>query len=214
MKRNMWTRERIAHLIRLQGDGLSAASISHALGNDDKTGQPIFSRNAVLGKLFRLGLSNLDAPKTPRKKPVRKPVPAGVKTKGASPQNASDKSLAIVPVIPAKRAANGKLLNVLSLTKVNCRWPIGNPGEEGFGFCGHHCAADKSYCDEHSAIAYKAVSKYKTGQYSYVEKTYIAKHWNKGSGVVAISKSLNRSPGSIKTIAADILKLRVVGEAA
>lgn len=34
-----------------------------------------------------------------------------------------------------------------------CKWPIGDPGEEGFHFCGARCAGN--YCEEHHRVAYE-----------------------------------------------------------
>jgi GcrA cell cycle regulator len=35
-----------------------------------------------------------------------------------------------------------------------CRFPIGDPKEEGFGFCGHRTPPGQSYCEHHHGIAY------------------------------------------------------------
>jgi GcrA cell cycle regulator len=42
------------------------------------------------------------------------------------------------------------------LDDYQCRFPFGNPGEEGFGFCGAPVAAGKPYCPEHCERAYQA----------------------------------------------------------
>lgn len=43
-----------------------------------------------------------------------------------------------------------------------CKWPIGNPGSEGFGFCGSPARDVVSpYCCEHSRIAYRTVAQAK-----------------------------------------------------
>jgi GcrA cell cycle regulator len=34
-----------------------------------------------------------------------------------------------------------------------CRWPIGDPLEDGFTFCGR--PAERSYCGQHAQIAYR-----------------------------------------------------------
>jgi GcrA cell cycle regulator len=36
----------------------------------------------------------------------------------------------------------------------SCCWPLGEPGEAGFRFCGADALAPKPYCAEHAAIAY------------------------------------------------------------
>ena len=41
-----------------------------------------------------------------------------------------------------------------------CRWPIGDPKDENFHFCGRKVKIGQTYCEEHAAIAYvKANSK-------------------------------------------------------
>lgn len=44
-------------------------------------------------------------------------------------------------------------LQLLDLTAFTCRWPIGDPGEPGFHFCGAACPEHKPYCAEHTMIA-------------------------------------------------------------
>lgn len=34
-----------------------------------------------------------------------------------------------------------------------CRWPIGEPSEPTFRFCGAECPVEKSYCDHHQSVA-------------------------------------------------------------
>lgn len=47
-----------------------------------------------------------------------------------------------------------------------CRWPIGDPGEESFHFCGAKPALGKPYCPEHCLVAYrKPEEKPRTGGY-------------------------------------------------
>ena len=36
-----------------------------------------------------------------------------------------------------------------------CRWPIGDPDEAGFSFCGQSVEGQRPYCHGHSRLAYK-----------------------------------------------------------
>ena len=36
----------------------------------------------------------------------------------------------------------------------SCRWPVGDPGDAGFGFCGKRREADVPYCCAHKKMAY------------------------------------------------------------
>lgn len=49
--------------------------------------------------------------------------------------------------------------SVFGLERHHCRWPIGDPKQPGFGFCGRTAMTDekgnyKPYCAEHAAVAY------------------------------------------------------------
>lgn len=49
---------------------------------------------------------------------------------------------------PARKAIN-------ALTNACCRWPLGDPRQDGFRFCGRRRAEGKSYCDLHILEAYQ-----------------------------------------------------------
>jgi len=182
-----WTDERVEKLKELWGDGMSASQIAKALGG--------VTRNAVIGKVHRLGLSNRgttsagqpasDDGKSAQKliRPSRsaKTVPEQKDT-AAAPEEA--KPLPVVvrtqPVIrdatqprapglptPEEQAARATLveiekmarkLDLLSLTERTCKWPIGDPTEESFHFCGLPSAAGKPYCEHHVAVAFQPMS--------------------------------------------------------
>ena len=44
---------------------------------------------------------------------------------------------------------------VLTLTDACCRWPIGDPRQADFHFCGKPKRAGQSYCQEHYRKAYQ-----------------------------------------------------------
>lgn len=43
----------------------------------------------------------------------------------------------------------------LELTSKHCHWPVGDPAQEGFFFCGGEAFAHWPYCKEHCARAYR-----------------------------------------------------------
>jgi GcrA cell cycle regulator len=100
-----WTIERVELLKELWGEGLSARQIAELLGH--------VTRNAVIGKAHRLGLSTRSVPSKP--------------------------TIAMLNPV----------------TDRMCQWPIGNPGEVNFHFCGHQASASRPYCDQHCAMAYR-----------------------------------------------------------
>lgn len=62
-----WTEERVETLKRMWGEGQSASSIAKELGG--------VTRNAVIGKVHRLGLSNRNEDPEPAPAPVVEPIP-------------------------------------------------------------------------------------------------------------------------------------------
>ncbi len=86
------------------------------------------SKNAVLGKAHRLGLPTRPLTLKPEKKVT------------------SDTPL---PKI-------GKTL-LMDLKRQTCHWPIGDPKDEDFYFCGAQCVTGKPYCPEHCKVAYTSL---------------------------------------------------------
>ncbi len=150
----MWTDERVEQLKQLWGGGMTAAQIAERIGGT--------SRNAVIGKAHRLGLSVSKAPKPRTAAPsLAKPAPgevnaevnAAVNTAAPPPRRtAAPQSPAQAPP-PAKRQP---VVNAADLPwHRRCQWPIGHPGERDFHFCGAAAADSKPYCIEHCTMAYR-----------------------------------------------------------
>ncbi|MFP3944791.1 MAG: GcrA family cell cycle regulator [Alphaproteobacteria bacterium] len=134
-----WTDERVEQLKQLWADGLSASQIARQLGG--------VTRNAVIGKVHRLGLSGRGAPaRTSRPKRVTMPKPA-VKPVIARPAPAAVED----PVT----LADGNHANVLTIRDSMCKWPIGDPAQSGFHFCGRPTPHGSSYCKGHAQLAYQ-----------------------------------------------------------
>ncbi len=47
-----------------------------------------------------------------------------------------------------------KTLTLLELTGKTCKWPIGDPKEKGFHFCGDPITDGYSYCLPHAVVGY------------------------------------------------------------
>ena len=90
----------------------------------------------MIGKAHRLKLP-------PRPSPIRRspgpriPKPAPMAKRTPKPPSR--------PVFRATRPRHGAPA---------CLWPIGDPGDEDFHFCGAGTVPGKPYCDEHCARAY------------------------------------------------------------
>ena len=164
-----WTDERVEVLKKLWVDGLSASQIAKQLGS--------VTRNAVIGKVHRLGLAGRATPTRPiqrvaRPRPVlvaAPPKPIDVSIMKPQTQPITDTSVAGLGLIAAapiaiKKQNNGDLIGVLDLGPNMCKWPIGDPTDADFGFCGAKSHENWPYCEEHGAIAYQPHVLRKQGQ--------------------------------------------------
>lgn len=145
-----WTDERVALLRKLWLEGLSASQIAKQLGG--------VTRNAVIGKVHRLGLSGRATPSQPPRpafKAPRAPRPA------AAPQLAPRRVLPAVSAAPEPQPVHyveePGSATVLTLGSHMCKWPIGDPSSDGFTFCGRR--TDGTYCVEHQRLAYQPQQK-------------------------------------------------------
>ncbi len=142
----IWTDERIAELKKLHAEGLSASKIAAQLGG--------VSRNAVIGKVVRLGLGPLQGNhqvkskvaivRTPR---VRKAKPDPVKV--AELQDFMDR--APPPAVDAVPKPKSFELTLMELERDSCRWPEGE--RAAITFCGHLIENGKSYCAYHARLS-------------------------------------------------------------
>ncbi|MDR3511883.1 MAG: GcrA family cell cycle regulator [Caulobacteraceae bacterium] len=140
-----WTDERVETLKKLWLDGLSASQIAKQLGG--------VTRNAVIGKVHRLGLSGRAAPSQPTRpvfKAPRAPRPAPTPTPRRVEAHAPVP--APQPVFYAEEPGSA---TVLTLGAHMCKWPIGDPASDGFSFCGRRTDVDGPYCAQHSRVAYQ-----------------------------------------------------------
>jgi GcrA cell cycle regulator len=151
----MWTEERVELLKKLWTDGLSASQIAAELGG--------ITRNAVIGKVHRLGLSGrAKSPSSTAPRP-RKPRAPGHMMRLARPAMRGNTALApmyeadidsepeqIENIIPL-----GQRCTLLELNEDKCRWPIGDPGTSEFFFCGGAPVDGAPYCGYHARVAYQ-----------------------------------------------------------
>lgn len=155
---SQWTYERTETLKTLWNEGFSASEIAKRLEG--------LSRNAVLGKAWRLGL------------PMRKPVITAVKARVVNGETVTF----TVTGNPNKRpkfkdpdAELSKYLRKFGVEKIEllleqittavgffdialgqCRWPLGDSKNlEEFKFCGAEAIKEYPYCKRHCRISYK-----------------------------------------------------------
>ena len=150
-----WTDERVELLKKLWTDGLSASQIAAELGG--------ITRNAVIGKVHRLGLSGrAKSPSSTAPRPRKTRTHAHM-LRVARPAIRGNTALAQAfeyeVEVEAELVDNiipiGQRRTLLELTEETCRWPIGDPGSSDFFFCGGRTITSLPYCAFHSRVAYQ-----------------------------------------------------------
>jgi GcrA cell cycle regulator len=175
-----WTEERVAELKKLWAEGHSASQIAKKLGS--------VTRNAVIGKVHRLGLSGRATPSRPVKRPPRlarpKPqAPAATRPNVAAAPRPAAGSLALrepvaqAPVeadanVEPKRLPNGDMVTVMTVKDSMCKWPIGDPADATFGFCGRSSDGSSPYCAEHARVAFQPAKKRerRAREFDYIQR--------------------------------------------
>ena len=67
-------------------------------------------------------------------------------------------ALALVPSIVEELNIPAALrVDLLDLKECMCRWPVGDPQDESFHFCGRQKSHGVSYCEHHARMAYQPV---------------------------------------------------------
>ncbi|MFN3582919.1 GcrA family cell cycle regulator [Phenylobacterium sp.] len=142
-----WTDERIEKLKKLWQYGLSASQIAKQLGG--------VTRNAVCGKVHRLGLSGSATPSKPQRTVFKAPRPArpAAAAPSAPRRIAEPATPAPAPVRYVDEAPG--MATVLTLGAHMCKWPIGDPAMDNFTFCGRRADEGGPYCCEHAQVAYQ-----------------------------------------------------------
>lgn len=141
-----WTAERIDQLRSFVGAGLTCSQIAAEIG---------VTRNAVIGKIHRLGLGpGRSAAATERYRPPPRPR---LRTQRWLLRLISDApSIADDPALPAITIESAHPCSLLELAPGQCRWPLsGDPGTPDFAFCGNDQATGFSYCAGHARMAYR-----------------------------------------------------------
>lgn len=172
-----WTDQMVEDLRTMWKQGLTTAEIGKKLG---------VSKNSIVGKVHRLGLSGRPSPIKKKdgdeghaadNKPTLKDKAPRVEKE--SPKAASEPAVKEEPK-PAKPSASAeknpekkesrkeetkecfrsdleksaKAVSLMELDNHTCRWPLGDPKDDNFHFCGKKVKIGQTYCEEHSAVAY------------------------------------------------------------
>ncbi len=151
-----WNDERVELLKKLWGEGLSASQIAARLGS--------VTRNAVIGKVHRLGLAGRAT--TSRAKTARPRVRANVQKRIAKPRHTTLANSALQRIYQADAEPYvapveevviplAERKSILDLVECSCRWPIGDPQEADFHFCGRQKVMGLPYCETHARRAFQ-----------------------------------------------------------
>lgn len=142
-----WNQQKVEDLKKLWNDGVATSRIGEQLG---------FTKNAVIGKAFRLGLE--------RRQNSRKKIsqPASFSSTTLYRETSSSSSSISAKKEPIRRREKFSFKKSIVGTGNfrSCQWPIGDPLEEGFHYCGGQNIPTKPYCIEHFKKAYNVDEKY------------------------------------------------------
>ena len=156
---NTWSDERVETLKKLWQEGLSASQIAGRLGG--------VTRNAVIGKVHRLGLSGRATTSRmkshrPRRtaaatnpKRLQKPRFGQLSNSPLQRLYQGDAEQPYVPPVEELVIPENERKYIATLTESCCRWPIGDPQKEDFHFCGKGKVAGLPYCEFHARRAFQ-----------------------------------------------------------
>jgi GcrA cell cycle regulator len=133
-----WSDEENAELTRLWDTGLSSVKIAKIMGK---------TKNAVCGKVNRLGLPARPSPIPGRKPPVAR-VPKQI-----------EKQVIASPKAPVMVKPQPTPMPKYTRRETRCAWPIGDPKKPSFHFCCDPVESGAVYCPAHESIAYVRVNK-------------------------------------------------------
>ena len=126
-----WNEKRLTQLKKLWAEGLSITQIGEKMGA---------SRNAIAGKVHRLGLP-------------KRSVPSNEKTSKSAPKPRPKKQV-VIPLLERADLPLKLALRNITWSRSRCSWPIGNPQSTDFHFCSKDVVVGKPYCNEHCFAAY------------------------------------------------------------
>jgi GcrA cell cycle regulator len=164
-----WTDERIEQLKALLTEGLSSTAIAAEMGCG-------LTRNAIIGKVHRLGLVRPARPSRPAKPRAPRIRTATTRTRlsiqGLGQAVLLDAHSVPLPLETEIDIPIEQRRALLELTDETCKWPVGDPAAADFYFCGGAAEPGKPYCSAHCRIAFRPPHDRTPGQRANYEKYF------------------------------------------
>tara|TARA_B100000965_G_scaffold34357_1_gene25357 strand:- start:568 stop:1056 length:489 start_codon:yes stop_codon:yes gene_type:complete len=139
-----WTDEKVEKLKELWGKGNTASQIAEIIGG--------ISRNAVIGKAFRLNLSA----KIIKRSKISSKNQISFNEKNLNKKSRKSKFRSL---LLDKNFEPAKNLNLEELTEHTCKYMEGHPNEASASFCGRKTVEKFSYCPLHLIIVFQPKGK-------------------------------------------------------
>ena len=143
-----WNQQKVDNLKKLWNEGVATSRIGEQLG---------FTKNAVIGKAFRLGLERRQ---NSRKKTAQSQSVSSVTMYRETSVTGNSQITPKREVTRRREKFSFKKSIVGTGSFKSCQWPIGDPLEEGFHYCGGQNIPTKPYCIDHYKKAYNVDEKY------------------------------------------------------
>ena len=150
-----WTDERVEVLSRLWLEGRSASQIAAELGHS-------ITRNAVIGKVHRLGLAGRAKAVAPQGQRLKvkvasvADVEAPVDVVPDAAPKLPEQTLPLVARPLEVAIPTTERVTIMELRESSCRWPMGDPSQAEFRFCGARTGIGAGpYCAPHARLAFQ-----------------------------------------------------------
>ncbi len=142
-----WSEDNIDLMKRLWASGLTGSQIAARMGT---------TRSSVIGKVHRLHLPKRAtvALTTPRRQPPAQIPSLAVLSEMPNEPEPQLREPVTETVTPVKRGFGPCKTSDLQMGDHRCRWPVGDPRDKDFHFCGDEQKPGKPYCEKHCAVAY------------------------------------------------------------
>lgn len=142
----VWDESKVEAAVGLWRDGKTGSEIAREIGAP--------SRNAVIGKLHRMGLSDA---RPQRDRPARNRPPRSFKVAPPKPKKASAKLHLIAEPLPPAAETDIARVSMDDITDRLCKWVCADfTGMAAPMYCGCSVVPGLQYCEHHARRAYRA----------------------------------------------------------